>query len=225
MGNGEQLGFGFRTPPRRRRPRRGRRPTGTAGVRHQPRQVHGRQPLLITLRVHRHVWQLRSRRCFVRIERAFGRMIGRFDARVAHFSVQRDHIHLLVEAPDRARLARAMQSFTISTAKQLNKLMNRRGAVFADRFHSRALRTPTEVRAALVYVLNNFHKHHRYGQLGPQFVDPFSSAAAFDGWSEPVPSPPSPPPVSRACSWLLEGGWRRAGGLVRRDEKPRATED
>ena len=50
-------------------------------------------------------------------------------------------IHLLMEADDARALARAMQALTIRMAKGLNTLMDRHGRVFADRYHSRSLRT------------------------------------------------------------------------------------
>jgi len=172
--------------------------------------------------VRRHVWQLRSRRCFSRLSQAFFKVVGRFATRIAHFSVQHDHLHMLVETEDRRALARAMQSFAISAAKQLNRMMGRHGAIFADRYHSRPLRTPSEVRAALVYVLNNFRKHTRYGTPAPHAIDPFSSGAAFDGWTEPPAPPLDRPPTSAPTTWLLSIGWRRAGGPIERKERPRA---
>jgi REP element-mobilizing transposase RayT len=77
----------------------------------------------------------------------------RFDVRVVEFSVQGNHVHLLVEAPDRHALARAIQGFSIRVAKGLNRMMGRTGRVFDDRYHARVLRTPTEVRHAIRYVL------------------------------------------------------------------------
>jgi hypothetical protein len=38
-------------------------------------------------------------------------------------------------------------------------VLGRGGAVWGDRFHARDLKTPREVRHALVYVLNNHRKH------------------------------------------------------------------
>src|SRR5215468_5827218 len=218
----DQLDFGFRTTRRRRKKRRGRPHKPGAGVPHRPRAVHARHPLHITFRVRRHVWQLRSRRCYSRIQQAFLNVLGRFETRIAHFSVQHDHIHMLVETTDRERLGRAMQGFAISAAKKLNRMMGRHGGVFADRYHSRPLRTPSEVRAALVYVLNNFRKHTRYGTPAPHAIDPFSSGIAFDGWRQPAPPPPDPPPTSAASTWLLTSGWLRVGGPIGRDETPRA---
>jgi hypothetical protein len=45
--------------------------------------------------------------------------------------------------------------------------------------HARALRTPREVRHALVYVLMNFKKH---GGRAAHRLDAMSSARWFDGW-------------------------------------------
>src|SRR5262250_2264341 len=211
----DQIDFGFRTPRKPRQPKRGRPTKPGAGVPHLPRAVHARYPLHITFRVRRHVWQLRSRRCLSRIQRAFFKVLGRFDTRIAQFSVQHDHIHMLVETQDRRALGRAMQGFAISAAKRLNEMMGRHGAVFADRYHSRPLRTPTEVRSALVYVLNNFRKHTRYGTPARDTIDPFSSASTFGGWSEPIAASGDARPTATPATW------RRGGGPIARDEAPR----
>ena len=64
-------------------------------------------PLHVTLRMAPHVYNLRSRRSF-RVIAAALRIAGdRFNVRVIQFSVQGNHIHLVVEAPNRRALARA----------------------------------------------------------------------------------------------------------------------
>src|SRR5205085_9797535 len=108
----------------------------------------------------------------------------------------------------------------VRVARALNRLWGREGAVIADRYHAHVLRSPREVRAALVYVLQNGRKH------GCSFAeaDPFSSAKWFDGWEHP-PLPESvtarrAPPLSvPARTWLLRLGWRRHG-LIFLSEKP-----
>jgi hypothetical protein len=94
-------------------------------------------------------------------------------------------------------------------AKTVNRALDRRGRVWEDRHHAHLLRTPREVRAALVYVLNNFRKHVR-GALG---LDPYSSARWFEGWANPVPRTDMPSPVVAARTWLARVGWRRAGPI------------
>ena len=156
-------------------------------------------PLHVTLRVAEHVWNLRSRRSFRVIEAALRGGADRFGVRVVQFSVQGNHIHLLVEAPDRDALARAIKGLSVRFAKGLNRLMGRSGRVLADRFHSHLLATPSEVRRAMDYIRNNARKHAtQWGDhYGPSYVDPFSS----DGSDIPLPA---------ATTWLVRDGWRRA---------------
>jgi REP element-mobilizing transposase RayT len=131
--------------------------------------------------------------------------------RIVHFSVQDNHIHLLVEADDTEALTRGMIGLTVRISKNLNREWGRSGSVFADRYHSRVLHTPTEVRNVLLYVLNNI-RHHIEGPL-PGRLDPRSSAAVFDGWKEVEAYEIGPgDPVVAAHGWLLTKGWRRAGG-------------
>src|SRR5207247_3135204 len=70
-----------------------------------------------------------------------------------------NHIHLIVEADTSESLSRGMQGLCIRLAKALNRLMDRSGTVFSDHFHSRILKTPTELVNAIAYVLGN-HAHH-----------------------------------------------------------------
>jgi REP element-mobilizing transposase RayT len=151
--------------------------------------------------------------------------------RVVHFSVQFDHIHLIVEAPSRAALSRGVAGLTISIARRVNGLVNRRGRVFADRWHGRALTSPRAVRHALVYVLANFKKHDLGGGAKRARVDGYSSAPYFADFSEYGGKSPvqvelrfarhgTAPPTVAARTWLLGQGWRRHGRLSL-DESPR----
>ena len=157
-------------------------------------------PLHVTLRMAPHVYNLRSQRSFRVIAQALRLGGARFDVRIVEFSVQGNHIHLVVEAPNRRALARAIQGFSIRVAKGLNRMMGRNGPVFDDRYHARLLRTPTEVRHAIGYVLSNARKHaaERGQTYSPGYVDPYSSAGAPE-----VGLPP-------AQTWLLRTG-KRAG--------------
>src|SRR5439155_20013934 len=97
--------------------------------------------------------------------------------------------------------ARAIQGFSTGVAKGVSRMMARNGRVFDDRYHARVLRTPTEVRHALRYVLENARKHaaERGETYSPGYVDPYSSAGAPD-----LALPP-------AQTWLLRESWKRAG--------------
>ena len=191
--------------------RRGRPKKAGAGLPHLRRPpVDPNHPHLITVRVRRGTWNLRSQRCFATIVEAFGKAHEREDFRVVHYSVQGNHLHLLVEANDRRAMSNGMRALLISLARRLNVLMAQGGSRFTDRYHERALGSPRAVRTALRYVLTNAAKHH-----GHELVDPYSSGPWFTGWPEntqrPRWTPCTGPPTARPESWLLRGGWRRAG--------------
>jgi REP element-mobilizing transposase RayT len=146
--------------------------------------------------------------------------------RIVHFSVQMDHLHLLVEAADKDALSSGMRGLAIRMARAVNKLVSRHGRVWADRWHGRALRSPRATRHALSYVLANFRKHH---PRSSRVVDAFSSAPYFAGFREyegRTPIQREPALVSRALAppdgmavvepmtWLLRAGWRKVVGSL-----------
>ena len=145
----------------------------------------------------------------------FGYVIGIF--LLAQALPGAHHIHLVVEAATTRSLSAGLRSFTIRIAKRLNRLLLRRGRVFADRWHFRALTTPRAVRHVLVYVLANAKKH---GADRGFSIDPCSSAAEFSGFREPLPRAPPKPSVSLPRTWLLASGWKRHG-LISIHEQPR----
>jgi REP element-mobilizing transposase RayT len=137
--------------------------------------------------------------------------------RVLQFSVQRDHLHLLVEASTPTGFERGVRGLAIRVARAVNRALARRGSVWGDRYHSHVLRTPREVRNALVYVLNNWGKH----EPGTDGLDPRSSAAWFEGWRKRRNIGTGIPPVAKARTWLASVGWKLRG-LIGLDERPRA---
>ena len=160
----------------------GRKPAGVeAGAPHVRRQrIERRLPVHVTVRMARHVYNLRSQRAFSIVGRAIAAAADRFGVRIIEFSVQANHMHLVVEAAAHEALARAMQGFSIRVAKGLNRLMNRAGRVLEERYHAHLLETPTETRWAVLYVRRNYHKH--MAKLGKPvadgYVDPFASPGA-----------------------------------------------
>lgn len=183
-----------------RRTGAGRKPKGRrALVSHKSRPGFEKAAAVhVTLRVAEHVWNLRSRRCFRMIEACLAEARGRLGLRFIEFTVLGNHLHLLVEADSAHSLSRGMQGLGIRVAKALNRLMRKRGRVFADHYHSRLLRTPTELVNALAYVLGN-HAHHFGGREGR---DTFSSAAYTPQRRDLV--------LSHPRAWLFRTGWRRA---------------
>jgi REP element-mobilizing transposase RayT len=201
----------------------GRKAAARARVLHRRREnFPGRLPGLVTIRVRKDVPSLRIARLVQALERGLRRGSERGEFRVVHYSVQHDHVHLLVEAADAPALARGMKSVTARLARAVNRVHGRRGPVVDGRFHHRTLVTPREVRSALAYVLLNSRKHlaqREPAALSFAGIDPASSGRWFEGWSKPLPPPADRPAVSGARTWLLRAGWRRHG-LIRADEVP-----
>jgi putative transposase len=200
---------------RGRKPNRHRRdPKHTA--RPEP---DARHPVHIVLRVRPEVGNLRRPHAYRAVRGALGRSAARTDYRVVHVSIQRTHVHLLVEADDKRALTLGMQGFAISAAKRLNReLRRKRGEVFPFRYHATTIRTPSQARNALAYVLNNWRRH-RNDVRAPWRIDPYSSAEAFRGWEHPYARRATALPVVGAQTWLLRDGWKRAGP-VELDEVP-----
>ena len=190
----------------------GRRP----GVPHRVRPPHlAAQPVHVTLRSSQTVRCLRAARVFPAVRRALA-AASHEGFRILQFSVQNDHVHLIIEADDAPALGGGLRGLTIRLARAVNRALGRRGPVWGDRYHARALTTPRAMRHCLVYVLMNRAKHCE----GERGLDPCSSALWFDGWARGVETVPAGSPVVRARTWLAAVGWRRHG-LVAFDEPPR----
>jgi REP element-mobilizing transposase RayT len=176
----------------------------------------------VTLKVREGLPSLRSVSVVRTVEASFRRGCERKEFRLAHYSIQGDHLHALVEADGPEALGRGMKSLAARFALAVNRALGRHGPVLRDRYHHRVLRTPREVRRALAYVLLNARRHaakrRRIGVQGsPVRLDPASSARWFEGWRRAVrseaPRAASPPAVARPRTWLLLVGWRRWGLL------------
>ncbi|HTJ42352.1 MAG TPA: transposase [Kofleriaceae bacterium] len=186
--------------------------------RHRTRPDHdAKQPVHIVLRVTHEVSNLRTRHAYRAIRRAVDHCRARSDFRIAHLSIQSNHVHLLVEADDKRALARGMQGFAICAARRINRELRRpRGNVFAFRYHATALTNPTQVRNAISYIVNNW-RHHRCDRYSTARTDPYSSAHAIREWRlEPHPDQL---PVVRPTTWLLTHGYRLVRA-IRPDEVP-----
>ncbi|MHC4516736.1 MAG: transposase [Planctomycetota bacterium] len=204
----------------------GRKPKGKkAGVSHGVRvQLASRYPVHVTARLLAGLPRLRNKRVYAVLRAAFMAGCERFGFRLVHYSVQTNHLHLLVEARDRQALSRGLQGLFIRIAKALNRLWARKGTVFADRYHDHILRTPREVRRALAYVLNNGlrHRHRTFCAGGRLAPDLCSSGWWFDGWKDRFTVKGlgrQQKPVAASRTWLLQTGWRRHG-LIRLAEVP-----
>ena len=150
----------------------------------------------MTARVGNEAARLRSRACFRVVASCIGKGCERDSFRLVHFSVQSNHLHLIVEARDAMALARGVQGLSIRIAKAVNRVLDRHGKVFADRYHAHALRSPTEVANAINYVLGNamIHAKRTGRSVDPDAVDLLTSYGHRQL-------------VAQAHTWLLRIGW------------------
>ncbi len=223
----------------------GRKPKGLrAGSPHKTRPILKPSfPVHVTLRVHPEVGSLRRRFMYralreatiaVALRELHDRELGAF--RIIHISIQRDHVHLLVEADHKYALADGMKRFQISAAKHVNARVSlrgerRRGSVFPDRYHEEIIETPKQARHTLSYVLNNWRKHRedRYDAARTWNVDPFSTGVQFAGWKGledavvawQIRETYDPLVVYLPKTWLLREGWMKHG-RISWNERPEA---
>jgi REP element-mobilizing transposase RayT len=215
----------------------GRKPKGArAGERHTARpEFKPHHALHVVMRIVPAVGSLRRRKLYRAMRDATITAALREWFRIIHISIQRDHLHMIVEADHKAALARGMQGFQVSAARHINAALGdgvrrRRGKVFADRYHVEVITSPTQARRAIKYVLSNFRKHgeDRAGLPSTWLVDPFSSGISFPDWAEledkawmwPIRPTYDPLVVRRPRSWLLAEGWKLAGGAISAREVP-----
>jgi REP element-mobilizing transposase RayT len=200
------------------RPGAGRKPSGRICERKKRRErFRGGKPVHVTLRFREGLPRLRNRRLVMELRRSFGEACERGDFRLVHYSVQHNHVHLLVEAEDQAALGRGMKSIAARVSRAVQRVFLVTGRVLAQRYHARVLRSPREVRGALRYVLLNIRKHwrERRGDAPPARLDDASSSRWFDGFARELPGGHTgrtgPREVAWPRTWLLAHGWRRHG--------------
>ncbi len=214
------------------RPGAGRKPSKRRNKRvlHRKRsEISRRNPVHVTVKVRSELNSLRTKKRVQVIRRAFVAPCAGDGFRIIDWSIQGTHLHLIIEADSIAQLSRGMQGFCVRVARGLNGMAGRKGSAFTERYHVRALDTPTEVRNCRAYVLNNFRRHAAQAgrQVDSGWVDPHSSWAWFDGWRDlsreqarlAKQERAGPAPVAKPKSWLLRVGWRKRG-LVRVNEVP-----
>ncbi len=203
------------------RPGAGRKPGTRRRVPHRARPPHrAAHPVHVTLRARAGLPSFREQAIADAVREAIAAsarstILGS-SFRILHFSVQTNHLHLIVEATDKLALSRGMRGLSTRLARSVNRVLRVRGRVWSERHHRRPLLNPREVRNAIVYVLMNAKKHG----VRLASIDRFSSARWFDGFADFTPSTDERPTVVPK-TWLGGAGWRTRG-LIRVAERPRS---
>ncbi|MDQ3337949.1 MAG: transposase [Myxococcota bacterium] len=180
----------------------------------------------VILRVRDDVPRLRQRGIYHAIRKVLLRVLALADIRVIHISIQRAHLHLIVEATDERALSSGMQSFAINAARGINRACERTGKVFRFRYKAKQITTRSYARNVIAYVLNNWRRHREDRNdrnWGNTLLDAFSSAISFTGWAGNPrwngPRDYEPLPVASPRTDLLRSAWQWHG-LIDPFERP-----
>jgi REP element-mobilizing transposase RayT len=179
-----------------------------------------KHPVHVTLRAMRGIPRLRQDCMYKAIRRVLFRYLGKRNFQIVHISIQKNHLHFIVEALDKRALSRNMQSLAINLARAINRAWHRGGGkVWAYRYGAKQIKTRSYARNALSYVLNNWRRHREDffdGAARRATVDEYSSAVSFDGWTIKLGRPPpdyEPLPVSAPMTALLQHEWLEHGRI------------
>lgn len=218
-----QLAFKFKSWGGKRRG--AGRPNRTKTVSHGAREsITWRTPLHVTLKLCSGLPTLRHKPLLRELKRSSIQAL-KFQFRVVHFSMQSNHLHLIIEAKSNSALALGMRSLAGRFGKIVRRHAHRLGAkqkgrVFLGRYHLRVIRSSRQMRNTLEYVLLNKAKHSKL----VEHLDPFSSGRFFNDWrallkarfrsliQEECASIPTEQlvPFGQPRSWLCRVGWTKA---------------
>ena len=167
------------------------RPGGSKATHHGREALQARFPVHLVWRTAEGVPSLRRNAVYPRVVGAVRGMSEGNGFRFVYASILGNHMHLLAECESAEALGRAMLALGTSIAMRVNRATGHRGAVFADRYFVRDLRTPTEVARAISYVRGNEEHHGMEARPQIQLAEP--------------------------ATWLLRDGWRRGRAMFERE--------
>lgn len=140
------------------------------GIRHIKREEILRpRPLHLTVKLIRADIQNKSILKALRHAILRGRLQG---LKIIHYSLEHDHIHLYAESENNEVLSKAMKAFGVSLVKKMNRHFRAQGPCYKTRYHLRVLRSASEVKNVINYILKNGIKHRRTKSI----IDSYNSA-------------------------------------------------
>ncbi|MBC7427185.1 MAG: transposase [Bacteriovorax sp.] len=140
------------------------------GIRHTKREEISRpRPLHLTIKLIRADIQNKIFLKALRHAIVRARLQG---LKIIHYSLEHDHIHLYAESSDNKTLGSGMKALGVSLVKKINIYFKRKGTCYKTRYHLRILRSASEVKNVINYILKNGIKHKRTNSV----IDPYNSA-------------------------------------------------
>jgi REP element-mobilizing transposase RayT len=137
----------------------GRPAKNDAGIRHTSRPLIIKPSSLhLTVKVKHIKADIKNKIILHLLKRAI--MNGRRQGlKIIHFSLEYDHVHLLIEADNNTLLGKGMKAFGVTFAKAINRLRKLRGAVYKHRYHFRRIESCSQLKNVLHYIFNNGIRH------------------------------------------------------------------
>ncbi|MBC7538614.1 MAG: transposase [Bacteriovorax sp.] len=152
----------------------GRPSTTDVGIRHISRaRIVIPTSLHLTIKVQEIAADIKTKRILKVLHHAIKRARLK-KLKIIHYTLEHNHVHLLVEARDNQILHQGMQAFGITFAKAINKLKHLKGVVYKHRYHFRKVNSPHELKSVLHYIFRNGIKHKRTMSM----IDPYNSFVA-----------------------------------------------
>ena len=113
------------------------------------------QIYLVTSATHRrHSW-FSDFNCAVAAAGCFGKVTQQFGATLLAWVLMPDHAHWLLQLGVDASLSSAVNGLKSASARHVNRLLQRSGAVWATGFHDHALRRDEDLKLAARYIIAN----------------------------------------------------------------------
>lgn len=161
----------------------GRKPIHDKGIRHIEREdLKKNTALHLTIKIVKEKAAIKNKSVLKALHHAIKKARHK-GLQVIHYTLEYDHIHLLVEASDKHTLGKGMQSLGISFSKGINKIKKSAGIVFKNRYHSRKLQSLQEIKNVLHYILGNGIKHKESMSI----VSPYNSLFALSSFDRIFP--------------------------------------
>jgi hypothetical protein len=98
--------------------------------------VTGVEPVQVTLKLQPDLPSLRSPALKASVEQAIDAGHERFGMRLLRYSLDKDGLSLVVTAPNRRALSRGIQGISVRIARAVNRKLERKGRLFADRYEA-----------------------------------------------------------------------------------------
>lgn len=145
--------------------------------------------------------------------------------RLLSYSLEKDGLVLLVTAPHRRALSRGIQGISVRIARAVNRKLERKGRLFADRYDARliadasaepsAANTKASSRAAAVRSATSKSARSKPAITKPAITKPATKRKAPPAVRKPAASKPATTTIKPATAKLAANGPRRTRSAAR----------